>query len=54
MRDRNKKYEMLIKMKNEFVKENSQRRQEKVERDRRQFSEDKNYKLDFFPFTYGE
>jgi hypothetical protein len=41
-------------MRNEFVKENSKRKKEKVDREEKEKNDYKEYKIDFFPFTYGE
>lgn len=41
-------------MRGDFVKENSQRRQEKINRDQEDKRENQEFKIDFFPFTHGE
>ena len=43
-----------MRMRNEFKKENEQRRHEKKEREKQMLSDNKEFKINFFPFTHGE
>ncbi len=52
--DRKRKYEMLIRKRDDFLKENSCQRKERKEKEDKDRQDFKEYKLNFFPFTYGE
>jgi hypothetical protein len=54
MNERRKKYELLLKLKTDFVKENEKKMKEKMERDKKERRDELDYRIDFFPFTYGE
>jgi len=49
-----RKYELLMRKRDEFVRDNSVKRKEKQDKEQRDRQEYKEYKLNFFPFTYGE
>lgn len=52
--DRKRKYDLLMRKRDEFIRENSQQQRDRKEKEDRERQENRDYKLDFFPFTYGE
>ena len=45
---------MLLRMRKEFVDENSKRKYEKDNRDNQYKTDCQHFKVDFFPFTHGD
>jgi len=52
--DRRKKYELFMHKRDEFLKDNVTQRREKQEKEESDRQSYKEYRLNFFPFTYGE
>jgi hypothetical protein len=45
---------MLLRMRKEFVSENSKRKQEKNDRESKERKDNQDYRINYFPFTHGE
>ena len=52
--ERKRKYELLMRKREEFVNDNSKQSVEKREKKDRERKEFLDYRPNFFPFTYGE
>ncbi len=52
--DKRRKYELLMRKRDDFIRENHSFIQAKKEKKDREKQDYKEYKLNFFPFTYGE
>jgi hypothetical protein len=54
MGEKRRKYELVMRKRDEFIKENEQQRRTRREKEEGINKERQEYRLDFFPFTYGE
>lgn len=52
--EKRKKYELLLKLRKDFVAENTKKNAEKKERDAKAKKEELDYRINYFPFTHGE
>jgi len=52
--EKRKKYELLLKLRKDFVAENTKKNVEKKNRDAKERREELNYRINYFPFTHGE
>lgn len=54
VQENRRKYDLLLKTRKEFVDENTKQRKEKRQRDAQEKQGNKDFKVNFFPFTYGD
>lgn len=52
--DRRKKYELFMHKRDDFLKDNASQRREKQEKEESERQAYREYRLNFFPFTYGD